>query len=193
MPKRHQRVQGATLLYAVSKGCWRRAIPRPAAFWRTSLWKSHRFEPVQRCCHKKTSKEFSLLATFPMERVTGLEPADTSLGSWGLTTWRHPRMCYQSYRFAPQMQGCRSAMRKITLKAQEKRRALPLGFRLRTQASNAKAAKTAACIDECLEYHPLIMIFLPQELRVPLHSPRERFRGVVKRLDKPIGGIRHRA
>ena len=25
-----------------------------------------------------------------LERVTGLEPADTSLGSWGLTTWRHP-------------------------------------------------------------------------------------------------------
>ena len=128
-----------------------------------------------------------------MERVTGLEPADTSLGSWGLTTWRHPRMCYQSYRFAPQMQGCRSAMRKTTLKAQEKRRALPLGFRLRARASNAKAAKAAARIDECLEYYPLIMIFLPQELRVPLHSPRERFRGVVKRLDKPIGGICHRA
>ena len=27
-----------------------------------------------------------------MERVTGFEPADTSLGSWGLTTWRHPHM-----------------------------------------------------------------------------------------------------
>lgn len=65
---------------------------------------------------KKTSKEFSLLATFPMERVTGLEPADTSLGSWGLTTWRHPRMCYQSYRFAPQMQGCRSAHAQDNLK-----------------------------------------------------------------------------
>ena len=25
-----------------------------------------------------------------MERATGLEPADTSLGSWGLTTWRRP-------------------------------------------------------------------------------------------------------
>ena len=25
-----------------------------------------------------------------MERVTGLEPANTSLGSSGLTTWRHP-------------------------------------------------------------------------------------------------------
>ncbi len=25
-----------------------------------------------------------------MERVTGLEPANTSLGSWGLTTWQHP-------------------------------------------------------------------------------------------------------
>ena len=116
MPKRHQRAQGATLLYAVSKGCWRRVIPHPTAFWRTSLWKSHRFEPVQHCCHKKTSKEFSLLATFPMERVTGLEPADTSLGSWGLTTWRHPRMCYQSYRFAPQMQGCRSAHAQDNLK-----------------------------------------------------------------------------
>ena len=27
---------------------------------------------------------------FSMERVTGLEPANTSLGSSGLTTWRHP-------------------------------------------------------------------------------------------------------
>lgn len=25
-----------------------------------------------------------------MERATGLEPANTSLGSLGLTTWRHP-------------------------------------------------------------------------------------------------------
>ena len=27
-----------------------------------------------------------------MERATGFEPADTSLGSWGLTTWRHPHI-----------------------------------------------------------------------------------------------------
>ena len=32
------------------------------------------------------SKERGLRGVM-MERATGLEPADTSLGSWGLTTW----------------------------------------------------------------------------------------------------------
>ena len=67
----------------------------------------HRFESRLTVLKTKRARKISLLVTFPMERVTGLEPADTSLGSWGLTTWRHPRMFIQSYRFSLQMQGNR--------------------------------------------------------------------------------------
>lgn len=31
-----------------------------------------------------------------LERVTGLEPADGSLGSYCLTTWRHPHGAYSN-------------------------------------------------------------------------------------------------
>ena len=34
--------------------------------------------------------EENLLRKFSMERVTGIEPANVSLGSLCLTTWRHP-------------------------------------------------------------------------------------------------------
>ena len=36
-----------------------------------------------------------------MERVTGLEPANTSLGSSGLTTWRHPQTLVDSIPHLP--------------------------------------------------------------------------------------------
>ena len=39
--------------------------------------------------HKMPTKNEQL--EIKMERVTGLEPANASLGSWCLTTWQHPR------------------------------------------------------------------------------------------------------
>ena len=42
------------------------------------------------CSNGKRQCTRSVAAGFSMERVTGLEPANTSLGSSGLTTWRHP-------------------------------------------------------------------------------------------------------
>ena len=75
MPKRHPCVQEAALLYAVIKGCWRRVIPRPAAFWRASPRKSHRFEPAQHCCHKKTSKKHFLIPLLGKSASTVLTSA----------------------------------------------------------------------------------------------------------------------
>ena len=42
------------------------------------------------CSNGKRQRVCSVAARLSMERVTGLEPANTSLGSSGLTTWRHP-------------------------------------------------------------------------------------------------------
>ena len=42
------------------------------------------------CSNGKRQRVRSVAARLSMERVTGLEPANTSLGSSGLTTWRHP-------------------------------------------------------------------------------------------------------
>ena len=42
------------------------------------------------CSNDKRQRVRSVAARLSMERVTGLEPANTSLGSSGLTTWRHP-------------------------------------------------------------------------------------------------------
>ena len=42
------------------------------------------------CSNGKRQRVCSVAARLSMERVTGLEPANTSLGSSCLTTWRHP-------------------------------------------------------------------------------------------------------
>ena len=49
----------------------------------------HRFEPLSVVGNKNDQGDFPWSLYF-MERVTGFEPANASLGSSCLTTWRHP-------------------------------------------------------------------------------------------------------
>ena len=63
--------------------------------------------------------------------------------------------------------------RRISLKTQKEWRTFPFGSY--TRGRHPAGTGSAASIDERLEDHSLRMVFLPQELGMPLHSPRELF------------------
>ena len=65
--------------------------PRPRLRWLLSIKPPKAYEyPCSLRANKKVTVKTTVTCS-SLERVTGLEPANTSLGSWGLTTWRHPR------------------------------------------------------------------------------------------------------
>lgn len=61
----------------------------------------HRFESLKVLGSTPTMHDS--IASSKMERVTGLEPANTSLGSSGLTTWRHPQTLVDSIPHLPEI------------------------------------------------------------------------------------------
>ena len=66
--------------------------PRDRAYYAYVTWSA---QGMQMTCHRAfrdTNTAGCQAGRLQLERVTGFEPASTSLGSLGLTPWRHPQM-----------------------------------------------------------------------------------------------------